>query len=251
MWPAGRTSAVPPRASRVRRFGSMGHHFDLQPLEAVHAETDAAQWMDRSEDAKKCLQEMVMELDASESRWCSLLNELHYSNQPRRLEIIIWDNREYARSRSFTKTEYCNAIFWVLLVDFPIFIHNYIAGSLVELVYKDVEERVELKNFTAVFLESAIFPILPGVLPDRFIITRLPPRCAIAATTSGKTHVVATIPGRRVLEHLNCEYTGEHRNSERRRLMTVGTVNAREPGVRTPGQIIVVYSLKEGPNGKL
>jgi hypothetical protein len=39
------------------------------------------------------------------------------------------------------------------VVPVRIFIHNYIAGSLVELVYKDVEERIELKNFTAVFLE--------------------------------------------------------------------------------------------------
>ena len=39
------------------------------------------------------------------------------------------------------------------MVPVRIFIDNYITESLVELVYKDVEQRVELKNFTAVFLE--------------------------------------------------------------------------------------------------
>ncbi|KAJ7888924.1 hypothetical protein B0H14DRAFT_3429904 [Mycena olivaceomarginata] len=49
--------------------GSMGQRVDVQPIEAVHDSPDAAEWVDRSEDAKTSLREMDIELDVSEYRY--------------------------------------------------------------------------------------------------------------------------------------------------------------------------------------
>ncbi|KAF7334448.1 F-box domain containing protein [Mycena venus] len=65
----GAPSARVVRDHRWGATGSMGHRLDVQPLEIIQNSADAAQWVDRSEEAKECLHEMNMELDVCEYRY--------------------------------------------------------------------------------------------------------------------------------------------------------------------------------------
>ncbi|KAJ7026785.1 hypothetical protein C8F04DRAFT_1399825 [Mycena alexandri] len=57
------------QARVLRGRGSIGHRFDVRPVESVETQDEEVQWVDRIEEAKECLHNMELQLDVSESRY--------------------------------------------------------------------------------------------------------------------------------------------------------------------------------------
>jgi hypothetical protein len=111
MWPAGRTSAVPPRASYSCDASEAWATTSTcsRSRRCMSRQTPLSGWTGAERGREK------VSADGHGTRHFRVSLVLTAKRTPLFKSTasvrIIWDNREYARSRSFTKTEYCNAVY--------------------------------------------------------------------------------------------------------------------------------------------